>query len=139
MATQPIPEGYHTLIPYLTLDNAAEAIDFYKDAFGATERMRMEAPDGKIGHAELQIGDSILMLADAFPGSTSQPSTSRAERTSSSTSVTRAPSMSGPGPPGSHDLLEPQADGDVEVVGAGPRRPVQVGQRPGDRVYILDA
>ena len=73
MATQPIPEGYHTLIPYLTFDNAAEAIDFYKDAFGATERMRMEAPDGKIGHAELGIGDSILMVSDAFPGSTSRP------------------------------------------------------------------
>jgi PhnB protein len=72
MATKPIPEGYHTLTPYLTFDNAAEAIDFYKDAFGATERMRMEAPDGKIGHAELEIGDSILMLSDAFPGSTSR-------------------------------------------------------------------
>ena len=73
MATQPIPEGYHTLTPYLTFDNAAEAIDFYKDAFGATERIRMEAPGGKIGHAELEIGDSILMLSDAFPGSTSRP------------------------------------------------------------------
>jgi PhnB protein len=73
MATQPIPEGYHTLIPYLTFENAAEAIDFYKDAFGATERMRMEAPDGKIGHAEIEIGDSILMLSDAFPNSTSRP------------------------------------------------------------------
>jgi len=72
MATQPIPEGYHTLTPYLTFDNAAEAIDFYKDAFGATERMRMEAPDGKIGHAEIEIGDSILMVSDAFPNSTSR-------------------------------------------------------------------
>ena len=72
MATQPIPEGYHTLTPYLTFDNAAEAIDFYEDAFGATERMRMEAPDGKIGHAEIEIGDSILMVSDAFPNSTSR-------------------------------------------------------------------
>ena len=54
MAT-PIPEGYHTLTPYLTFDNAAEAIDYYKDVFGAQERVRMEAPGGKIGHAELEI------------------------------------------------------------------------------------
>jgi PhnB protein len=67
--TKPIPAGYHTVTPYLTLDEAAEAIEFYKDAFGATERMRMEAPDGKIGHAELEIGDSIVMLADAMPQS----------------------------------------------------------------------
>jgi PhnB protein len=73
MATKPIPEGYHTLTPYLTFDDAAEAIDFYKSAFGANERMRMEAPGGKIGHAELEIGDSLLMLADAFPGSTTTP------------------------------------------------------------------
>jgi PhnB protein len=69
---KPIPAGYHTLTPYLTLDDATEAIEFYKDAFGAEERVRMEAPGGKIGHAELQIGDSILMLADAFPHSTSR-------------------------------------------------------------------
>jgi PhnB protein len=71
--TKPIPAGYHTVTPYLTLDEAAEAIEFYKDAFGATERMRMEAPDGKIGHAELEIGDSIVMLADAMPQSASRP------------------------------------------------------------------
>ena len=75
MATQPIPEGYHTLTTYLTMDNAAEAIDYYKDVFGAKERIRMEAPDGKIGHAELEIGDSLLMLSDAFPGATSRPPT----------------------------------------------------------------
>jgi PhnB protein len=73
MATKPVPEGYHTLTPYLTLENAAEAIEFYKSAFGAEERMRMEAPGGKIGHAELAIGDSLLMLADAFPQSTTRP------------------------------------------------------------------
>jgi PhnB protein len=73
MTTQPIPEGYHTLTTYLTMDNAAEAIDYYKDVFGANERIRMEAPDGKIGHAELEIGDSLLMLSDAFPGATSRP------------------------------------------------------------------
>jgi PhnB protein len=75
MATKPIPEGYHTLTTYLTMDNAAEAIDYYKDVFGAKERIRMEAPDGKIGHAELEIGDSLLMLSDAFPGATSRPPT----------------------------------------------------------------
>ena len=73
MATKPIPEGYHTVTPYLTLDDAAAAIEFYKSAFGAKERMRMEAPGGKIGHAELEIGDSLVMLADAFPQSTTQP------------------------------------------------------------------
>ena len=75
MTTQPIPEGYHTLTTYLTIENAAEAIDYYKDVFGAKERIRMEAPDGKIGHAELEIGDSLLMLSDAFPGATSRPPT----------------------------------------------------------------
>jgi PhnB protein len=75
VATQPIPEGYRTLTTYLTIENAAEAIDYYKDVFGAKERIRMEAPDGKIGHAELEIGDSLLMLSDAFPGATSRPPT----------------------------------------------------------------
>ena len=75
MTTQPIPEGYHTLSAYLAVDNAAEAIEFYKRAFGAKERMRMDAPGGKIGHAELEIGDSLLMLSDAFPGATSRPPT----------------------------------------------------------------
>jgi PhnB protein len=71
--TQPIPEGYHTVTPYLTLDDAAGAIEFYKSAFGAEEQVRMEAPGGKIGHAELKIGDSLVMLSDAFPGSTTRP------------------------------------------------------------------
>lgn len=63
---KPIPEGYHTVTPYLCCRDAAAAIDFYKKAFGATEVMRMEN-DGKVGHAELQIGDSRVMLADEFP------------------------------------------------------------------------
>ena len=71
--TRPIPEGYHSVTPYLALDDASGAIEFYKQAFGAKERMRMEAPGGKIGHAELEIGDSIVMLADAFPQSTTRP------------------------------------------------------------------
>jgi PhnB protein len=64
----PIPSGYHTATPYLTLDNCAAAIEFYKKAFGAQELMRMDGPPGKIGHAEIKIGDSIVMLADEFPG-----------------------------------------------------------------------
>jgi PhnB protein len=67
MTVKPIPDGYPQVIPYLTVDGASDAIDFYTEVFGATERMRMPAPQGKIGHAELEIGDSLLMLADAFP------------------------------------------------------------------------
>ena len=63
----PIPEGYPQVIPYLVVDNAAAAIDFYVDVLGAKERMRMPGPPGKIGHAELNIGESVLMLADEFP------------------------------------------------------------------------
>jgi PhnB protein len=73
MTTKPIPEGYHAVTPYLALDEAAEAIEFYKKAFGAKERVRMDAPGGKIGHAELEIGDSLVMLADTFPQSTTRP------------------------------------------------------------------
>jgi PhnB protein len=75
MATQPIPEGYRTATPYLVIDGAAEAIDYYKKAFGAKERMRMEAPDNRIGHAEIEIGDSLVMLSDAFPQSTTKAPT----------------------------------------------------------------
>ena len=63
----PIPEGYHSLTPYLSIKGAAKAIDYYKEVFGATELFRMAAPDGKIGHAEIKIGNSPLMLADEFP------------------------------------------------------------------------
>ena len=73
MPTKPIPEGYHSLNPYLAVDDAAAAIEFYKSTFGATERTRMPGPDGKIGHAELEIGDSILMLSDPFPQSSYKP------------------------------------------------------------------
>jgi PhnB protein len=61
---KPIPDGYHAITPYLIIDGAARAIDFYKAAFGATELFRIAGPDGKIGHAELRIGDSVVMLAD---------------------------------------------------------------------------
>ncbi|MGH9814838.1 MAG: VOC family protein [Candidatus Acidiferrales bacterium] len=59
-----VPEGYRTVTPYLIIRDAAKAIDFYKKAFGAEEVMRMPAPDGKIGHAEIKIGDSMIMLSD---------------------------------------------------------------------------
>ncbi|HKT11482.1 MAG TPA: VOC family protein [Terriglobia bacterium] len=64
---KPVPEGYHSVTPYLIVKGAAKAIEFYKQAFGAKEIFRMPQPDGKIGHAEIQIGDSRIMLADEFP------------------------------------------------------------------------
>lgn len=64
--TKKIPEGFHTVTPYLAVKNAGEAIDFYKRALGATERFRFEH-EGRIGHAEIQIGDSIIMLSDEWP------------------------------------------------------------------------
>ncbi|HET9408499.1 MAG TPA: VOC family protein [Candidatus Sulfotelmatobacter sp.] len=67
MPVRPVPEGYHTLTPSLTVRDAERAIDFYKKAFGATEVGVMKGPDGKIMHAELKIGDSLIMLADEFP------------------------------------------------------------------------
>ena len=64
---KPIPDGYHHVTPYLVVDGAAKAIDFYKKVFGATEKMRMPGPGGKVGHAELTLGDSMIMLADEHP------------------------------------------------------------------------
>ncbi|HUK25383.1 MAG TPA: VOC family protein [Terriglobales bacterium] len=72
MPVKAIPEGYHTATPYLVVRNAAEAIEYYKKAFGAQEVMRMPTPDGKIGHAELKIGDSMVMLADENDRGTSK-------------------------------------------------------------------
>jgi PhnB protein len=66
-SVKPIPDGYPRVTPYLCVDGAAQAIDFYRDVFGMTERMRMPGEAGKIGHAELQLGDSIVMVADEFP------------------------------------------------------------------------
>jgi PhnB protein len=63
----PIPEGYNSITPYLIIRGAAEAIKYYKDIFGASELFRMDGPDGKVGHAELQIGSSRIMLADENP------------------------------------------------------------------------
>src|SRR5271154_3718808 len=62
-----IPKGYHTVTPYLIIKGAAKAIEYYKNVFGATEIMRMNGPNGQVGHAELQIGDSRIMLADECP------------------------------------------------------------------------
>jgi PhnB protein len=73
MAVKPVPEGYHTVTPYLAVDDAAEAIEYYKKAFGAKERVRMDTPDGKIGHAELEIGDSLVMLSDPLPQASTKP------------------------------------------------------------------
>jgi len=68
MPVRPIPEGYHSITPYLVISEAAKAIDWYKQAFGAQQTLRMEDPTtGKIGHAELKIGDSYIMLADEYP------------------------------------------------------------------------
>ena len=70
---QPIPEGYSTLNPYLAVEDASSAIDFYQRAFGAKERSRMPGPGGAIMHAELEIGDSVLMLSDPFPQASTKP------------------------------------------------------------------
>lgn len=64
MPVKPVPEGYHTVTPYLIVKGAARAIEFYKQAFGATEIMRFPGPNDTIAHAEIKIGDSVVMLAD---------------------------------------------------------------------------
>jgi len=73
MAAKPIPEGYHTVTPYLAVDDAAQAIEYYKNVFGAKELVRMDAPGGTIGHAELEVGDSRVMLSDPFPQASTKP------------------------------------------------------------------
>jgi PhnB protein len=64
---KPIPDGYSGITPYLIIEGAAAAIDYYKKAFGAIETVRMPQPDGRVGHAEIKIGDAMVMLADEFP------------------------------------------------------------------------
>jgi PhnB protein len=66
-AVKPIPAGHHTVTPYLAIKNAVAALEFYKKAFGATETYKLLMPDGRLGHAEIRLGDSIIMLADEFP------------------------------------------------------------------------
>jgi PhnB protein len=73
MPTKPVPEGYHTVSAYLAVDDAERAIEYYTKAFGAKEVVRMSAPGGKIGHAELEIGDSRIMLSDPFPQASTRP------------------------------------------------------------------
>jgi len=63
----PLPDNYQRVNPYLAIDGAADAIEFYKAVFGATERMRISDPSGKIGHTEIEIGDSVVMISDEFP------------------------------------------------------------------------
>ncbi|HSF46952.1 MAG TPA: VOC family protein [Burkholderiales bacterium] len=67
MAVKPIPENYPRVTPYLSIKGAADAIEFYRKAFGAVERMRIDGPDGKVGHSELTIGEALIMLADEYP------------------------------------------------------------------------
>jgi PhnB protein len=67
VTVKPIPDDYPRVSPYLCVDGADDAIAFYRDVFGASERVRMGGPDGKVGHAELTIGDGLIMLSDAFP------------------------------------------------------------------------
>ena len=68
-----IPKGFHTVTPYLTVTDSAQAIDFYKRAFGAEELLRVDGLDGKVAHAEIKIGDSIIMLSDEMPGWSRSP------------------------------------------------------------------
>ena len=77
---RPIPEGYHSITPQLTCRDAARAIDFYKQALGAKEIMRMNGPGGRVMHAEMQIGDSRFMLGDEFAGMSVAPSPSKIGR-----------------------------------------------------------
>jgi PhnB protein len=79
---RPVPEGYHSLTPQLTCRDAARAIDFYKEALGAKELMRMAGPNGKVMHAELQIGDSRFMIGDEFPGMSAAPNPTALHSTS---------------------------------------------------------
>jgi PhnB protein len=67
MSAKAIPEGHHTVTPYLCIKGAASALEFYKKAFDATELMRLAQPDGRIGHSEIRVGDSVIMLSDEFP------------------------------------------------------------------------
>ena len=79
---RPIPEGYHTITPQLTCRDAARAIEFYKEVFGAKEIYRMPGPGGKVMHAEMQIGDSRFMVADEYPGMSAAPDPSRVQSSS---------------------------------------------------------
>src|SRR5213594_3862085 len=94
----PIPPGFHTVTPYLTINGAAAAIDWYKKAFGARELARDAIPDGKIMNARIRIGDSIVMLSDTFPGGGPQSLTCSATAPSHSTSTPAISRRSGSKP-----------------------------------------
>ena len=79
-AVRPIPEGYHTATPYLAIKGAAQAIEFYKKAFGATEMLRLPQPDGRVGHAEIKIGDSYIRPTNSRRWATAVPNRSVAQR-----------------------------------------------------------
>ena len=66
-SVKPIPAGHHTVAPYLAIKNGAQALEFYKKAFGATEMFKLILPDGRLGHAAIRLGDSVIMLSDEFP------------------------------------------------------------------------
>lgn len=83
MDVKPIPDGYHTVTPYLSVEDADAAIAYYTKALGAKERVRMNTPDGRVGHAELEIGDSLVMLADPFPQASTKPPSELGGTTSS--------------------------------------------------------
>ena len=96
----PIPAYYPRVTPYLTIDGAAKAIDFYTDILGATVRGRMDGPDGKVGHAELDLGGSVIMLADSFPDMgaldprrPTQPALTRARTNCAARSTSPAPTV----------------------------------------------
>jgi len=77
---KPIPEGYSSVVPYISVKGASDAIAFYREAFGAEELLRMPMPDGKVGHAEIKIGDSIVMMSDEMPSMPGQPGVFRAPK-----------------------------------------------------------
>jgi PhnB protein len=123
MAIKPIPEGYHSVTPYLLIDGAARAIEFYKQAFGATELFKMDMPGDKIGHAEILIGDSRIMMADDCGGE----------------SPFRNPRSSGSSPVGLHVYVEDVDKIFSQAVDAGAKiiKPVQ-DQFYGDRTGALE-
>lgn len=110
MTVTSIPAGYHSVTPYLSIKGAAEAIEFYKRAFSATEVFRLVAPSGEIGHAEIKIGDSMIMLADPYE-----------------TGAFRSPQSLGGSSVGLHVYLEDVDAQFAQAVDAGARvvRPVQ--------------
>lgn len=122
MTVRPIPEGYHSVTPYLMINGAANAIEFYRRAFGATESFKLEAPGGKVGHAEIQIGDSRIMMADDCGGE----------------SPFRNPQSTGGSPVGLHLYVEDVDAVFTQAVSAGATviKPVQ-DQFYGDRTGAL--